>query len=179
MLQRLLVVVPVLMLVVVAGFVLVGATTLSLATDAGLTDEDVCREVASQGPEAVRRLEAAGFPRASTSDVEVYRLTRSGTAEAVVRIDWAGDAAACLPLAYDGVVTASVDMTDGAYGVVVGEIREVLRTGELSGHTLGNLIAVWFGTDITIPENPRYEGTYEWRVARWTAGFLASGGGVP
>lgn len=162
-------------LVIFAGILVGGWGPMSLATDVGLTDEEVCSAVQTEGHHAVRRLKESGFPKASTSPVEIYRLTREGTPEAAVRIDWQNMVAECMPLTYTGPVTADLQMSNGAYRVVVGELRSILTTGTTSGGVLGDQIAVWWGTSIHIPENEAYGPTYKTTVAKWAAGRLAEG----
>lgn len=176
MIPALRIVLPALVIVGVLVLVLPGGP-LSLATDVGLDDETVCDAVAATpGQSAVERLEATGFPHASADAREVYDLRKDGTREAIVLINWDSQTAACLPLDYKGPVTATAELDARAYGVLTSEIRHVLETGTLSGHTWGNRWALVWGTSIDLPQNPTGEWNYRLTLAKWTAGRLVAAG---
>lgn len=165
---------PVVAIVLVAGVVLgVAPWPLSLATDVGLTDETVCTAVDQSGPRAITRLQETGFPHASTSSVEVYRMTvAGGEVKAMVRLDWASGTASCLPLDAATPYTASLDLEPRAYHAVVQEIRSVLVDGEAPSTSLADKWAIITGTSISIPGNEAYESKYEKQALAWAAGEL-------
>lgn len=170
------VIIPVLALVLIAGWFLSASyAPASLISDAGLDETHVCNAISAQGGDALRKLEASGFPHATGDPVEVYELRREGVREAIIRLDWARGKADCLPAEYAGGVTASLWLSDKAYAVTVGELRHVLEHGDLSGHALGNFMAIWLHSEISIPSDPGSEGRYVWRLAKWAAGWLVSG----
>lgn len=167
------IILPVVALVVVGGLALSSQSApLSLASDVGLTEAEVCDAVSATGQQSVQRLLEAGFPHASLDQVETYRLVRMGVVEAVVQIDWTLQAAHCLPLDYDGPATAELHMKPAAYAALVGELKSVLDSGTVSW-SVGNWFALTMGSSVIIPQNPEYEAEYERRVALWAAGCLA------
>lgn len=161
------------LLVVAAIGITISGAPLSLATDIGVTDQDICDALDKDGAHAVQRLQHTGFPHASLDDVERYRLTRSGTPEAAIEIDWKAGTATCLPNTYNGPVTAELQLSERAYRVAVGELIHVVQTGDLAKGGWGNRLALLFGSDISIPGNPDYEPTYKRTLAQWAAGQLA------
>lgn len=171
--------IPALALLLLVALVFSPASVLpaSLATDAGLTDQDVCASVVTAGPHAVDRLEQSGFPRATTGSVEIYRLARHAggdawTTEAQVEIDWAARTARCLPADYAGPADVTFQLKPRAYDALVAELRHVLETGEPSGHVFGNWLVITLWTDVSIHNNEAYAPAYERTLAKWAAGRL-------
>lgn len=164
------------LVVVLAAAFLNSSTPASLAGDVGLRDEDVCAAVAAQpGTDALDRLAATGFPRATIDDVEIYRLLHAGVPQAAVQLDWSTRTATCLPLDQAPPwISAELDLDGAAYGALVEELKHVIETGHPSGHVAGNAWAVWWGgrDGIHIPTNPDYENKYRWELAKWAAGLL-------
>lgn len=162
--------------VVLTAFVILQtpATSLSLATDAGYTDADACAAVQQWGPASVRRLESAGFPHATANPAEIYELQRSGTREAIVYIDWENDAAQCLSLNYPGTGHAVIDMTPRAYGVLVSEIKHTAEHGKPSGHVVGNLFTITFGTTVTVDGDASAGKQYKRALAWWATGLAGA-----
>lgn len=169
-------------LAVFLAFLAVGAvfTTrdapLSLATDIGSTDVELCETIQTYGNAAVSRLEATRFPHASDELVEIYRLAQDREVKSVVMIDWLNREAQCVPIDQPGPWTATLVMTERAYSALIGELRNVMTTGGLSGHVLGNYWAIWYGTDVMIHEDPGANSRYEWSLAAWGAGRLTGAG---
>lgn len=164
--------------IVLIGAAAIGlnAGPLSLATDVGHTDEDVCQAVTDHAAYSLDRLDATGFPRASTSTREIYQLTRNGEVEARILIDWGARTAECLPLDGESAHTASLDMTGGAYQTLVDALKHVLATGEAPTEAgFWKAVGLWWGTSVSIPENPDYAPAYTQKVYKWAAGTLASG----
>lgn len=161
--------------IVASAFLPARSDALSLATDVGITDQELCTLLDQHGRTAVQRLEASGFPHATKNQREVYRLLNDGRTEAVLLVDWGQQRAECLPLTYAGVVDVEVRMTPKAYAAFVGEIRSVIREGSISLHP-GNLLPVWVGTDVVIPGG--VGNLYELKAAAWAAGWLVDNGGV-
>ena len=171
---------PVPVQIILPAVLLVGAIVLvapggllSLSTDVGLTDEGVCTSVGRNGAHAVERLQQTGFPHPTLDQVETYTLERDGTPEAAVRIDWPAQRASCVAL--DAAASATFSLSERAYGVLVGELRNVLETGHTSDRLLGNAFVVWIGTEVHIPGNEAFESAYERELAAWAAGRLAGG----
>lgn len=146
---------------------------MSLATDLGYTDEDACAIIEARGATGIQRLKASGFPRPTTGDVEVYRLTRDDAPQLVLRIDWMHEHAQCLPHSYTPKPTVNVDLSERAYNALVGELTRVINGEGLSGNGIGNWLALWWGTDITIPNHPDSSAAYKRDVTLWAAGWLS------
>lgn len=163
-------------LVIVGAIVLLSASSsqLSLATDVGKTDDATCRDIAGQhGADAVARLEQSGFPHATGGTQEVYRLSRDGTPEALVGIDWAQGVASCVPLDYAGPIAANLDMTPKAYGALVGELRSVIVLGHLTAPSVANGWALYWGSHVHA-DGRDWTGdmAYKGALAKWAAGYL-------
>lgn len=170
---------PVLVIAAVATAAIgVGAHSLSLATDLGRADQDVCDALDAYGTLAVQRLDESGFPHASTSKTEVYRIVSGGETKLALRIHWHNQTAECLPPTYSGAATATLSLSDAAYGALLTELRNVLTDGELSARGLPNWWAIWWGSNITIHGNEAYGSAYERQVAVWGAGWLVDHGGA-
>ena len=167
-----------LLLAIVAIAFIGGPHSMSLATDVGVSDADACAAVEGSGPTAIARLNASAFPHASTKSVEVYKLTSNGQDEGAVRIDWARGQASCLDPGASDVPTATMDMSPGAYGIVVAELKHVLETGKTTGHVANWLKLMWPGAvSIHAPDAPGGEGSYKWSLASWAAGVATQHAG--
>ena len=164
--------IPAVIAIAAAGFVMSGGVPLSLASDVGLGDQDVCSAVNAYGPVAVERLEATGFPHATAEWRERYRLTRVDEVKAFVEIDWSNKHAFCVPLDPTLPYTASFDMNAAAYSRLVGELRSVISTGELTGG-IGGYTLIVLGTDVATPTDA-HDHAYERRLAVWATGQLAA-----
>ena len=162
---------------IVLGSALLGpAAPLSLATDVGYTDTDVCDALDAQGPAAILHLEETMFPHATTRPVEVYRLLREGEAMAAVRIDWPTRTATCLPLDEPMPTTVDIAMSKDAYGVLVRELRSVIATGSFESPSIASMARIAWGTSTTVHAAEGEGGSYKWALAKWVAGILGRWG---
>ena len=162
--------------IVLSSILLGPATPLSLATDVGYTDEDVCQAVDAQGSAAIHRLEETLFPHATDRPVEVYRLLREGEPMAAVRIDWRARTATCLPLDEPMPATVDIAMSKDAYGVLVRELRSVIITGGFASPSIASMVRIAWGTSTTVHTSEDEGASYKWALAKWAAGVIGRWG---
>lgn len=155
----------------VGGFVLAGGLPLSLGTDIGMTQEDICSTIEANAGQVVQRLDATSFPHASADPVERYRLTSGGDVKAHVQVDWFNGNAYCVPLDPSEPYTLSFDMTPTAYQRLTTELRSVVLHGHTTGSPGAYGVIAW-GTDVTRPGGA-HDRAYRVELASWAAGRAA------
>lgn len=159
---------------VTAAVVVVGTGPLSLLADAGVDEARACARVQQYGAWGVQRLEATGFPRATTRDVEVYRLWAAREEKLALELDWASDAARCLPAGSGAPSTVDLGLTVAEYRAVVDQLLGVMATINASSLDVPSLLAVAWGVDVHVDGQPDHEHKRD--LVRWVIGRARAGG---
>lgn len=164
-------------LVAIAGLMATADRPLDLFSDVGVDRDDACAVIERDGAGAIQRLDASGFPHATDAAYEVYRLTRTGTIEAAIALDWQNQNAYCIPLDTAQPYTVSFDTNEAGYRALVEELTSVVETGALSDHKVANGVDILTWTSVTAPDGS-HDYSYRFQLATWAAGKVARGGGA-
>lgn len=160
-----------------AALIILGGSTMSLATDLGYTDEGVEHACLRDCPRLVAALEATGFPHATTADRELYVLRVGDDVKQVIAIDWKERDAAVVAgrdavdfTQWGTLPETTLTLSPGAYADLVTTLQGYANGEHGRGTTSVRLVALWLQTGITLDDgNTLDELAYRGKITTWAA----------